>query len=438
MNKDEIIELIKIGEGITTEFKESISNKLGKYISAFANAHGEKIILGVSDSGDIIGIKATNNLKSQIQDYARNIDPSINLDIEKVDNVLVLHIPEGNKKPYSVNGQFFLRIGANCQQLNREEIRDFFQKENLILFDNKPNKNFDLKGDFDKEKFKKYLELAKITNILNEKDILRNLFLLDDKYLKNAGVLFFCKDIKKFFIGATVTCVLYQGNTKTNILNRKEFDSDIISNYNNALTYLFSKLNTNYIIKRERTERMELPEEALREALINAVIHRDYFSTGHVQIDIYLDRIEINNPGGLVNGLSMKDFGKVSLPRNPLIMDLMLRVQKVEKVGSGIKRINDAMKDYDLNVKFESTGFFTVIFKRPVTPQVTPQAGLTELEGKIITEIKADPKISRNELAKKINISPDTIKEYLEKLKFKKVITRVGKTSAGHWEFVKK
>ena len=182
MKKRDIIELIKIGEGITLEFKESISNKLGKEICGFANSKGGKILLGVGDSGDIMGIKATNNLKSQIQNYARNIDPSISLDIEKIDNVLVLHIPEGNKKPYSVNGQFFLRIGANCQQLNREEIRDFFQKENLVLFDNKPNKNFDLKEDFDKEKFKKYLELSKITDVLNEKDILRNLFLLDGEY----------------------------------------------------------------------------------------------------------------------------------------------------------------------------------------------------------------------------------------------------------------
>src|SRR3989344_2001188 len=109
MNKNDIIGLIKTGEGITLEFKESISNNLGKEICAFANAQGGKIILGVSDSGSIIGIKSTNNLKSQIQSYARNIDPSISVDIEKVEDVLTLHIHEGDKKPYSANGQFFLR-----------------------------------------------------------------------------------------------------------------------------------------------------------------------------------------------------------------------------------------------------------------------------------------------------------------------------------------
>ena len=151
-----------------------------------------------------------------------------------------------------------------------------------------------------------------------------------------------------------------------------------------------------------------------------------------------MDKIEISNPGGLVKGLTEKDFGKVSLPRNPLIMDLMLRASKVEKIGSGIGRIRDSMKEYGLGVEFKSTGFFTVIFKRPTTPQATPQAELTELEGKIVTEIKANPKISRNKLAKNIGISADTVKEYLEKLKAKGTIIRIGKTSAGHWEIINK
>ncbi|MEK6858145.1 MAG: RNA-binding domain-containing protein [Nanoarchaeota archaeon] len=439
INKDSILDLIKTGEGITLEFKTNISSNLGKEICAFANTQGGKILLGVGDSGNVIGIKTTNELKSQIQSYARNINPLINIDIETVEDILLIQVPEGDKKPYSVNGQFFLRIGANCQQLNREEIRDFFQKENLILFDNQINQNFNFEEDFDKEKLKKFLALAKITDNTDKKDILRNLFLLDGEYLKNAGVLFFCKDVKKFFIGATITCVLYQGNNKTNILDRKEFDSDILSNYNNALIYLFSKLNTNYIIKRERTEKLELPEEALREAIINAVVHRDYFSTGHIQIDIYLDRVEINNPGGLIKGLSMKDFGIVSLPRNPLIMDLMLRVQKVEKVGSGIKRIKDTMKEYKLNVKFESTGFFTVIFKRPtplITPLITPPINLTQLEQNILKLIEKDNKITKITLSTKLNIGEDTIKEYLSKLRKKNIIKRIG-TKGGHWEIIK-
>lgn len=328
-----------------------------------------------------------------------------------------------------MNGQFFLRIGANCQQLSRDEIREFFQKENLILFDSQQNTDFDLDKDFDKYKFKSFLGLAKITDNLNKKEILRNLFLLDGEYLKNAGVLFFCRRVTKFFMGAIITCVLYQGTNKTNILDKKEFNADILSNYNNALLYTISKLNTNYIIKRERTENLELPEEALREAIINSIVHRDYFSAGHIQIDIFLDRVEISNPGGLVKGLSKKDFGKVSLPRNPLIMDLMLRVNKVEKIGSGIRRIIDTMKEYGLNVKFQSTGFFTVIFQRP---QITvPREKTRE---KILSLIKNNPSITTGELAQEAGVGVKGVEWQLKKLKDENIIARIGPDKGGHWE----
>ncbi len=437
MEKREILKLIETGEGLTLEFKESIGSNLGKEICAFANTKGGRIILGVKDNGDVLGINITNSLKSQIQNFARNIDPHFSVETEDVDDLLVIYVSEGERKPYSVNGQFFMRVGANSQQLKRDEIRDFFQKENLVLFDNQPNINFNLSKDFDEHKFKNYLGLAKIKSNTDEKQILKNLFLLDSKCMKNAGVLFFCYKITKFFISATVSCVLYQGTNKTIILDKKEFDADIVSNYDNALVYTISKLNTNYIIGRERKEQLELPEEALREAIINAVVHRDYFSTGHIQIDIFLDRIEISNPGGLVKGLAEKDFGKVSLPRNPLIMDLMLRINKVEKIGSGIGRIKDSMKKFGLGVKFESTGFFTVVLGRISTPQDTPQVEFTELEKKMLLEMQTNPKISRNQLATKLSISSDTVKEYIEKLKSKNAVRRVGKTSAGYWEILK-
>ena len=469
MKKEELLELIKTGEGLTLEFKENIGSNLGREICAFANSRGGKVILGVKDDGGLIGVKITNSLKSQIQSSARNIDPVFSVEIEDIGNILVINIPEGDKKPYSANGQFFLRIGANCQQLSRDEIREFFQKENLILFDNQQNISFDLDKDFDEFKFKSFLELAKITDNLNKKEILRNLFLLDGEHLKNAGVLFFCHRVTKFFMGATVTCVLYQGMNKTNILDKKEFNADILSNYNNALLYTISKLNTNYIIKRERTEKLELPEEALREAIVNAIIHRDYFSTGHVQIDIYLDRVEISNPGGLVKGLSEKDFGKVSLPRNPLIMDLMLRVNKVEKVGSGIGRIRDSMRDYGLSVEFKSTGFFTVMFKRPLTPQKLPRnypettqkivetisgnidlpkkelgvklgeklgVKLGENEADILRKIVENNLITSVELSKKIGVSTTAIENNIAKLKKKGLLKRVGPDKGGYWEII--
>jgi len=198
---------------------------------------------------------------------------------------------------------------------------------------------------------------------------LENLYLLKDGHLKNAGVLLFCNKITKFFPQATITCVLYQGKTKYKILDRKEVDKDLYSNFKNVVVYIQSKLNTEFIIKGgPREERLELPKEALREGLLNAVAHRDYFVTGaNILVEIYSDRVEITNPGGLAKGLTKKDLGKRSLSRNNLLFDLMQRMGLVEKVGSGIVRMRNGMKEYGLKgPRFDiNDNWFTIIFDRP-------------------------------------------------------------------------
>lgn len=100
---------------------------------AFANANGGRILIGISDDNRIKGIKITNALKSSIQDTARNIDPGLEVALESCDDILIIHVPEGEEKPYSANGKFYLRIGANTQQLKRDEIRKFFQQEGLVV-----------------------------------------------------------------------------------------------------------------------------------------------------------------------------------------------------------------------------------------------------------------------------------------------------------------
>ena len=425
MHKEELLGLIETGEGYTLDFKEALPSDLGRHICAFANASGGRIIRGVRDDGSASSYRLSNADEAKINSTARNLEPSIRVSVERVDDFAVIHIPEGENKPYSSAGQFYLRIGSTSQQLRRDEIREFFRRERLLMFDEKPNMEFDFKNDFYRLKFKDYLAKAGITPLQEEMDTLRNLNLLDGGHMKNAGVLFFTQRITKFFMSATVVCALYEGTDKHQIIDMKEFNADILSNFENALEYIRSKLNTNFIIKMERTNRLELPKEALREALINAIVHRDYFSNGHVQVDIYIDRVDISNPGGLVSGLARKDFGKRSMPRNPLLMDLFLRIDKVEKVGSGIGRIRKAMTEYGLKAKFDiNEGWFSVVFPRTaqkISTGTIPQATLLKPHSestkavlklyqnypetilKILGGISENPRITVPELAKTPN-----------------------------------
>lgn len=451
MDKKELEFLLKEGEGYNLEFKESNSSDLAKEICAFANATGGKILVGVNDKGEIRGIDITNRLRSQIIDTARNFDPKLEISLEEVGTILVINVPEGKNKPYSVNGKFFMRYGPNSQQLGRDEIRELFHKEGLIKFDVKPNQTFQIDKDLSQKAYDTFLQLSKISPILEKKKILQNLSLLDGGQMKNAGVLLFCKKISEVLPNATVACILFQGDDKYKIIDQREFDGDLYSNYQNAFAYLKSKLNTEYIIRGgPREEKLELPEDALREAILNAIAHRDYFSPANIQINIFKNRVEITNPGGLIGNITIKDLFERSIPRNHLLFGLMQRLELVEKAGSGLVRIQRAMKEYKLsNAEIKADkNWFNITFKRPdlekesYEQRIGGQIGgqkkwsekdLTERQINVLRLIQENLAISRRELAEKLGINPSAVQKHLEALKEKGILKRIGGAKGGSW-----
>jgi ATP-dependent DNA helicase RecG len=241
--------------------------------------------------------------------------------------------------------------------------------------------------------------------------------------------------------------VLYQGFDKYKVLDRKEYDADIYSNFTDAINYLKSKLNTEYIIKGgPREERLELPEEALREAILNAIAHRDYYSTGNIQVGIYKDRVEIDNPGGLVGKMKVEELFGRSLPRNPLLFGLMQRMNLVEKIGSGLMRIQNAMKEYDLpGIEFEAdSNWFKIIFKRSKaniaekdkdnTREKNREKTREKTREKILNLIREKPEITTKELIEATGLTRRGVEWNLDKLKEEGIIERKGSKKSGYWE----
>jgi ATP-dependent DNA helicase RecG len=445
MNIDELKNLVRIGEGLTLEFKKSSGSNIGREICAFANARGGRILLGIDDDGRFAGVTNLNKLKSEMQTTARNIDPPLLLDIQTVDDILIVRIPEGKNKPYSVNGKFYIREGANTQQLNRAEIRDFFYKEGLVFFDDRLNSTFDMEKDFSKFMFQRFKRLADIPDGLDRFDILRNLEIVKDNRITNAGILLFGKKVTRFIRSATITCALFHGTTKYKILDSKEFDEDIYTNYDNAMNYLVSHLDTEYIIRGgPREERLELPENALREAIINAIAHRDYRSPANIQVYIFKDRVEIVNPGGLVPGLKLEELGKRSLPRNLLLFDLMHRIDMVEKIGSGFFRMRRALDAYgmgepilDINgnwfsITFNRTGLEKG-FESSMEKTADSHINLTELQREILNRIKDNVHITYSEMETALKKDRTTIIRSVKQLRNMNLIERIGSDKAGHW-----
>ncbi|MCD6584681.1 MAG: putative DNA binding domain-containing protein [Desulfobacteraceae bacterium] len=420
MNKKQLIDLIKLGEGFTVEFKKSGTSNIGRELCAFANATGGFLLIGVSDSGDIVGAMDHNKLKSQIQSIARSMEPPLVLDIESVGKVLVVSVPAQNSKPYSFAGKFYLRDGASSQQMSRDEIREFFFKEGVIHFDETPCESFKLNSDLKPSNWTLFAKRANIPENMKPVTALENLHLLKNKKVSQAGAWLLCDDITRFNISGNVSCALFMGNDKARILDRKDFSGDVYSMIDSVMTYILTKINTELIIEKvKREERPELPEEALREAVVNALAHRDYRSTANVQIYIFQDRVEIVSPGGLPAGMVKADLGKKSIPRNPLLFSMLYRMNAVEHIGSGINRIHRACKDYGIKAPIVQVegNWVSFIFLRPGskkdptiqgtmqgTMQDTMQATMQADREKEILDFCQTPR-SRKEIQNHIKIS---------------------------------
>jgi len=382
MKQKDLNNLLALGEGFTTEFKLAGTSNVGREICAFANATGGVLLIGVSDAGEIVGVSHHNRLKSEVQSTARSAEPPIAIDVESIGEVLGITVPEQHSKPYSFGGKFFIREGASSQQMARNEIREFFFKEGLIHFDETPCADYDLERDLTPEIWKRFASHAQIPLDMDAETTLRNLHLLKENKMSHAGAWLLTDDITGISMSATVTCALFRGTTKTHILDRKEFMGDLYSIYEDCMAYLQSKLNTALIPHaRGRDERLELPVDALREALVNAMVHRDYRSTANVQVYIFYDRLEIVTPGGLPAGMREEYLGVKSVPRNPLLFGIFHRMDLVEKIGSGIKRIRQMCRDYEVaEPVFEvSEHWVTTTFNR--------QTG----QGEVISEILPQP-----------------------------------------------
>lgn len=191
LTKDDLGIILQEGEGQKIEFKESFTPAIVKDFVAFANALGGKIFIGVDDRGQIKGVNVTNILKSQITDLAKNCDPSIPINLQVLDKIIIVDIEEGHNKPYQCKEGFFLRQGPNSQKLTRDQIIQFYIDETKIRFDIQINQNFQYPDDFDKRSWKQYLEAIHLDGEYKTEDILVNLGVAQrkhEKFLFNATI----------------------------------------------------------------------------------------------------------------------------------------------------------------------------------------------------------------------------------------------------------
>ncbi|HBB15998.1 MAG TPA: hypothetical protein DCZ97_03005 [Syntrophus sp. (in: bacteria)] len=462
MTSKELDYIIQEGESYLVEFKERVGASLAREITAFANASGGRIFIGIADNGSVIGVKTDNKIRSQIQDIANNCHPPVQVSIDFIENIAIVHVPEGKDKPYQCSDGFFSRMGPNSQKMTRDEIADFLQAEGKLRFEEQFHKTFDFARHYDPQRLNAFLKTAGIGREIDDEIILENLGVaerIEDRLrMKNVGVLFFSRSIETLCEQATITCAVFDGTERIHVINRKDYQEDVITNIDYVMHFIKQELRVRYEMtgRPQREEIYEIPLDAIREAVVNAVSHRDYFQYGaHTTVEVFDDRIEISNPGGLPKGLPPEEFGKRAMRRNQIIASLLQRVRLVENMGTGINKIRRLLQEAKCaDPRFDFGSFFTIVFPRAekkvgaglkpggTTQETTQETDRTTQETGMATEeailllLREDPSITQKKMASRVGLTPDGVKFNINKLKEKGIIRREGPTKKGRWVII--
>jgi len=379
MEQERLKELIHEGESAEVEFKESLSlsEPIGKTISSFSNANGGILIIGVTDSGEIKGVELGENTLEQLANRIKQhtdpkIYPSINTENIEEKDLVIIEVNESQEKPVFYRGNAYKRVGKSTHRLNSSEIRKLAKNSGKKLqWDEQICEKASLE-DINEEQVREFLQTAENKRDLDIgyssiEEALRKLDVLRDGEITNTGALMFTEKPQRFFLQSEIKCGRFKGTNMKEFIDMAEFSGPLHKQIDDAEKFVLKNIKKAAWIepgKIERQEKWEYPLEAVREAITNAVVHRDYQSTSKVQVRIFDDRIEIWNPGNLPEGWTVDTLKKEheSKPFNPLLARMFFLIKYIEEWGRGtIDMVEDCIEHGIPEPEFRDTGTSIVV-----------------------------------------------------------------------------
>lgn len=425
----------------TLEYKREYTKNILKTVSAFANYHDGEIIIGIADDLSIVGINDFNYLKLKIENAINDtISPNPYYEIYEArvegKNIVVLKVHRGENTPYLYNNKAYKRMDTSTIAI---DIHDY---ENLILngrnlgYDELyyENNNFDFDFGYLNKILRKNLKLNKIS-----KDIFKTLGLIrNEKYINAATLLADNNTI----LHSGMSFIRFDGDSVSNIKDRLILKNiSILELYDKSMDFYYKHINTSEIIESAYRETMEqVPIVAYREAVANAIVHRDYTIEADSRVEIYDNRIEIISPGGLPIGITEEEYidGRISVSRNKVLSDIFFRLGIIERLATGVRRIKERYKDYKVKPKFLiSKNSIKVVL--PFTDKAyvdiervneKPKEYMNDLsnsERMLIDYIKKNKQVSRIEAEKILGLKKTYTVKVLNNMISKGIIKRVGK-----------
>lgn len=377
MKSEQLIkDLLKQGESEQLEFKESVrKDTVGKTICGFLNKKGGQLLLGIRDDKTIVGVKNAEKIKAELEQYLfEELVPEapVMVSVEDYDDnqLLLLKVWEGSKQPYIFDGSIYYRIGDSTHRATSKEISELIhkRKENDIHWERQAALGVELE-DLDIEEIKKTMLKDMVHSLSNTSsepiDFLSYYGLYQNGNFTNAAVILFAKNPTRFIPQARVrVAFLKEGKTDEVFADDKLLEGNLFQNIEAIQKFLENNLSfTRKFDKTEwlRTDGYTYPMAALREGVLNALVHRDYgLSSSALSIIIYSERLEITNSGKSPYKQSELKKSHLSMPFNPDIAQLVFLRGYIEKIGRGTLKIVESCKQAGLKAPVWEIGEQTV------------------------------------------------------------------------------
>lgn len=426
-------------ENQNIEYKESWRDEYIKWICGFANSKGGDMFIGVDDKGNVVGIQNAKKLSEDLPNKIKDIlGILVDIDIleEKEKTYIKINV-DAYPYPVSYKGNYYIRIGATNQELKGVSLDKFLLQKQGLKWDGTPEPYTKLEN-LSEQSFDIFKNRASETQRVDENiqkysndEVLDKLNLyMPNGMLKKAAVLLFHPRPDKIFTGASIKIGFFRTDDDL------AYQDEILGSLFEQVDKVMDLLQTKYLSAKieyqglQRKETLPIPIEALREAVLNAIIHKDYSSGIPIQISVYDNKLMIWNEGELPQDWTVAKL-KIkhpSRPYNPDIANAFFRAGLIESWGRGTIKIINEMRKAQLpapNFKYDDSGFY-IIFS----------FGKVDLEKQILDLISENTKITVVKLAEILETNDKKIKRTLKELQDKKLLERIGTNRSGEWKIL--
>jgi len=429
------------------EYKSSWHEDYLKWICGFANAQGGRIYIGKDDAGKVVGVEDYKRLMDEVPNKIKSLmGITVEVNLLQEDNQYFIEIiVQPYSVPISLRGRYYYRSGSVKQELTGAALNEFLLKRVGHTWDDviEEDATFD---DIDETSIKKYLrkaeEAGRLPDVegLSTPELLEKLRLTKNGKLKRAAIVLFGKDPGKFYPSTFIKIGKFEDDDFTIHFQEVEEGNTIqlLDKVLRTLDHKFLIRNISFV-GMNRVETLEYPIPALREMILNALIHRNYMGA-HTQLRVYDKKLFLWNHGTLPEGITLAELTEThsSFPRNPALAEACFKGGYIDAWGSGTVKIIDACKAAGLpdpTMEEKWGGFIVTLYKERFSVEELQKMGLNERQIKAVLYVKEKGKITNSEYQEINDISKRTAAyELLELIENYKIFKQQGESVATYYE----